>query len=261
MTKNGIHDFGTGKHYSVISFVATLCEISYWEAAEKIIVDFQLDISKIQSAPVIKEKKENIIVSKIEIVEGKVPIEIKCYFDEKSFYSKPNGRQLAQIKNRIMGNGLNTYSGIEEIADEIINGKTCIPSGIRGSPDTNWKEQQVFMLDFDNKIDGEDIFIEDSKHVAEQMVLDYCKKINLLPTIIYNTFSHTDNQHKFRLVYVFQEPIKDINVAKQIPKVLLDKLERFHPDCSKKNLADMFLGGRNVVYLGENFYKVEMEEN
>ena len=116
------------------------------------------------------------------------------------------------------------------------------------------------MLDIDNKIDGEDIFLEDSRHVTEQMVLDYCKKINLLPTIIYNTFSHTDSQHKFRLVYVFQEPLKDINVAKQIPKVLLDKLSNFNPDYSKKNLADMFLGGRDIIYIRKNFYKVEMEE-
>ena len=38
VSNKGIHDFGTGQHYDVISFVSALFEISYWEATKKICI-------------------------------------------------------------------------------------------------------------------------------------------------------------------------------------------------------------------------------
>lgn len=257
--KNGLHDFGTDIHYDVISFVSNLLEVSYWEAAKKIMVDFQLDISKIKSMPIIKRERPIIAVPKITIKKGRVPQKIKCYFDQKTFSDKPLDIELAKIKNRIKNGRLDDYFSVNEIADEIINGKTCIPSGIRGGVDKNWKKQQLWMLDFDNKIDGEDVYVDDCRHMTVQQILDYCQNQNFLPTIIYNTFSNSEQQHKFRLVYIFDKPIKDIAVAKQISVKLLDMFKEFNPDKSKRSLADMFLGGSHIAYMEENFYKIEKE--
>mgnify|MGYP004564663923 CR=1 FL=1 len=41
--EKGIHDFGTGKHYDIISFVAELYRIKPKEALQKIVRDFKLE--------------------------------------------------------------------------------------------------------------------------------------------------------------------------------------------------------------------------
>ena len=256
--EKGIHDFGTDKHYSIISFVRDLYKIGYTEAIFKIVFDFgikteELEVIQPVQKATIKKKSTKII----ELQNSNTPQNIICYFDEEMFKHKPkNGYEFARIKNRIQPNNFTKYSSIQEIADEILCGKTCIPSAIKNNPNENWQCQQVFLVDFDNKIDNEDVLVGDSNHVSESQIIEYCRKINLLPTIIYNTLSHKECQHKFRLVYVFEEPITDIEVAKAVMEYLLEKFKEFNLDMSKKNLADMFLGGKNIVYCDDNYYKV-----
>ena len=235
----GIHDFGTGEHYNVISFVAKLFNIDYWSATKKLIIDFQLDFRKVNvekiREPTIKEKAK-----KINVVQGNKAEKIICYFDNMCYKSKPKN-EVALIKNRIVNNNFTIYQNVKEIAIEILKGKTCIPSAIKGNADKNWRRQQVFLLDFDNKYDDIDLNESSEKYVTEGQILEYCKSIKLLPSIIYNTFSHTEEQHKFRLVFIFEKEITDIEIAKKVQMLLLEKFKSFNPDTSKKNLSDMYL--------------------
>lgn len=41
--EKGIHDFGTGEHYDIISFIAELFEITPKEALHKLIKDFNIE--------------------------------------------------------------------------------------------------------------------------------------------------------------------------------------------------------------------------
>lgn len=224
MMKNGLHDFGTGIHYNIISFVANLFEINYYEASQKLIKDFELDINEAKTFELIPKKID--FSPKIEMVKGKEPKEIICSFDEVCYREKPqNSKDFVGIKNRIVNNNFTVYSNVNEVIEEVLDGRTCIPSGIRGSPKINWKQQQVFMIDFDNKLNGVDLTIDDSNHISEQEILTYCKNQNILPTFIYNTFTNSENCRKYRLVYVLEEPIKDLTIARQIPLYLLDKLK------------------------------------
>lgn len=258
--EKGIHDFGTSKHYNVISFCSELFDTCYWDAAKRIIIDFRLDLRNIKKInsnsnnQINKEEKINI-----NIVTGNKPKQIICYFDEVEFNYKPKN-VVAEIKNRIQNNKFNIYKSVEEVQNEILKGKTCIPSAIKGNPKEYWEKQQIYLLDFDNKIDGENITIENPNHVSVEKIIDYCKSINLFPTIIYNTFSHTEQQHKFRLVYIFEEPITDIRIAQEIQKYLLNKFTEFNPDMSKKNLSDMFFGGISIRYSENNYYKIIKEK-
>ena len=234
----GIHDFGTGEHYNIISFVAKLFNLDYWSATKKLIIDFQLDFRKVDiekiRGPTIKERPK-----RIKLVQGNKAEKIICYFDNMCYKVKPKN-DIALIKNRIVNNNFTIYQNVKEIAIEILKGKTCIPSAIRGKADQNWRRQQVFLLDFDNKVDGVDLNESSTKYVTEGQILEYCKSIKLLPSIIYNTFSHTEKQHKFRLVFIFEEEITDIEIAKKIQMLLLEKFKGFNPDMSKKNLSDMY---------------------
>lgn len=256
--KRGLHDFGTGKHYNIISFVAKLFDIDYWSATKKLIIDFQLDFRKVDiekiREPTVKEK-----VKKINVVQGNKAEKIICYFDNMCYKVKPKN-DIALIKNRITDNNFTTYQNVKEIAIEILKGKTCIPSAIKGKADQNWIRQQVFLLDFDNKIEGIDLNASSEKYVTEKQVLDYCKSIKLLPSIIYNTFSNTEEQHKFRLVFIFEEEITDIEIAKKIQMLLLDKFKSFNPDTSKKIYPICILDGKKVCYLANNFCRVQIEK-
>lgn len=254
----GLHDFGTGEHYNVISFVAKLFNLDYWLATKKLIIDFQLEFRKLDVEK-IREPTVNAKAKKIKLVQGNIAKNIICYFDNVLYKVKPKN-EVALIKNRIVDNNFETYKDIKEIAKEIIKGRTCIPSAIKGNADKKWRRQQVFLLDFDNKYEGIDLNESSEKYVTEKQILEYCKSINLLPTIIYNTFSHTEKQHKFRLVFIFEEEITDIEIAKKVQIILLDKFKKFNPDTSKKNLSDMYFGGIKICYLANNFCRVEIEK-
>lgn len=257
--EKGIHDFGTNEHYNVINFVAKLLKISYWEATKEIFAEFDLDINEVKHIEEIKkyEKSKN---PTIKIVQGNKPKTIVCYFDQEEFRNKPKDNYiLGGIKNRIINNSFKVYANIEQIQNEILRGKTCIPSAIKGNPKENWRQQQIFLIDFDNKLGDENYTTDNPKHIFEDDVLKYCRENNILPTFIYNTFSHTEFQHKFRLVYVFETPITNIELAKQILIKLLDDLKAFNPDISKKNLGDMFLGGINIYYSSDSYYKLKGE--
>lgn len=193
----------------------------------------------------------------MKIIKGDTPKKIICYFDERGFNEKPKNNEIGAIKNRIQDNAFSTYKNIEEIKNEILEGKTCIPGAIKGNENKNWQKQQIFMLDIDNKEENQDINIEDERHITVEKALEICREHSLEPSLIYNTFSHSERQHKFRLVYIFEKEITDRKIAKEILKILHKELKELNIDTSKKNLSDIFFAGKDIAYISNNFYKVE----
>lgn len=59
---------------------------------------------------------------------------------------------------------------------------------------------------------------------------------------------------------MFERPITDLETTRQVLLKLLEYLKDFNPDTLKKNLADMFLGGINIYYSSDNYYKLEGEK-
>lgn len=180
-------------------------------------------------------------------------IKISTMFDNTLYTGKPRGEEIGKIKNRIETQlAIQEYT-LEDFINNFAKGMTIIPAGIKGNAELNWKSQQVFLLDFDNKD------LDNYKSVEE--VLEYSKQIGLVPTCIYNTFSSTEEVNKFRLVYVFKEPITDLKVAEKIIRELFDKFKQFKPDNSKRNLADMFFGGKSIAYSSNIIYTAEVKKN
>lgn len=66
--EKGIHDFGTSKHYDVISFTQELFKIDFKTAINKLAGDFGIEpqkpISKELEAYLIKKREEEILISK-----------------------------------------------------------------------------------------------------------------------------------------------------------------------------------------------------
>lgn len=207
----------------------------------------------------VKEKKSKKKISELCFEKGNKTNNIICMFDSQKYSSKPAKEQIGYIKNRISKLRMQEYR-LEEIQDNIISGMTIIPSGIKGNAQENWKKQQIFLVDFDNTYKGEKLYKENPRHVTVEKILNYCRKINFEPTFIYTTFSNSEKQNKFRLAYVFEEPITEYLLASQIPQKLLEIFKDFYPDTSKQNLSDIFFGGKEIVYTSGNYYKVSINE-
>ena len=109
---------------------------------------------------------------------------IKCMIDKVYYKDKPQGKEIGLIQNRLRAIDIT----IEDLAKELIGGASFRPSFLLGKKENGWSSQQVFALDFDNNttIDEE---------------LHRCKELNILPVFAYTSFSHTEEHHKFRLVF------------------------------------------------------------
>lgn len=151
--------------------------------------------------------------------------------DKTSYNNKPQGIEIAKITNRLEKSQVEI--DINELADYLIHGCTFKPSVLNGKKETDWMEQQLFALDFD---EGTNIESE----------LNRCKELNILPCFGYTSFSHTHEHHKFRLVFCTHEPITDYNTAKQLQLTLMNIFS--HSDEKCKNLSRLYFGGRQLIY-------------
>lgn len=162
-------------------------------------------------------------------------MEIKCIFDSKKFSAKPQGYEVGNIINRMTLDKINEYS-LEEIKNNLINGKTVRPSYC-GGKESEWQSQQIFMIDIDDNL-------------TIESAIDLCKKKDLLPNFIYTSFSHKEEHHKFRLVFILDKEITDFNIAKKIQLYLMDALKYADEHC--KNLNRIYYSGKSIVFDGGN---------
>lgn len=185
---------------------------------------------------IVQEEIQNIKVHKV-----------RTYIDGTSYKEKPSDEDFKNIVSKIETDYIKNYS-IYDLAYYIVNGHTIAPAGIRSQKE--WKEQQVVMLDFDNKGDI---------NFAREEVLDYAKKIKLEPTLAYYTFRHLqgeEQKNKFRLVYCFTEPITDKRKMQYIIKYLHSRFKQFKPDPECTNLDRKFLGTNNQdIWSSDYLYK------
>ena len=153
--------------------------------------------------------------------------------DKTSYNNKPQGIEIAKITNRLEKSQVEI--DINELADYLIHGCTFKPSVLNGKKETDWMEQQLFALDFD---EGTNIESE----------LNRCKELNILPCFGYTSFSHTHEHHKFRLVFCTHEPITEYDTAKQLQLTLMNIFN--HSDEKCKNLSRLYFGGKDLIYVG-----------
>lgn len=261
---NYIVDMGGDFKGNIISFVAELKDVSFAEALRIIAKDFEItNLSEILvgneiTSKVVKEKIEKIV---LEV--GKNAEEIITMFDNEPYSQKPTSEEMGKIKEKIPHLKMAPYP-LNVVWENITKGHTIIPSGIKDKADENWKQQQVFMVDIDNviSIDGkmEKILSSDDRHITAEKAVEYCESIGLSPTFIYNTFSHTEECHKLRLVYVLEKPIDDIVVAKGIYSFLKETFGVLNIDEAPTQLESMFLGGKNLAYCSGVCYKAVKKE-
>lgn len=102
-----------------------------------------------------------------------------------------------------------------------------------GAKNENFKEAYILSLDFD-----------DGMRIDE--FLSISKDLGLEPTFIYQTFSHTEENHRFRVIWKLNEVI----TMPQLKNALQLMLMEVFPECDNacKDLSRLWVGGKKVSF-------------
>ena len=103
---------------------------------------------------------------------------IKISYDEQNFRSKPSGKEIRQINNRIAASVRELDQNELKETIKRIGSKGCtfspatFKNGVRNKD--NFEQQQLFALDFDNKDPKKKITFDDVKERAAFMNCRSC---------------------------------------------------------------------------------------
>ena len=145
---------------------------------------------------------------------------IKCMVDKTYYNNKPTGAEVGAIQNRLKATDIT----IKDLAKELVVGCSFRPAFLNGKSNDDWISQQIIALDFDK-----DTTIDEE--------LNRCKELNILPSFGYTSFSHTKNHHKFRLVFVLDKEVIDIETMNNIISIfkgLFEKIKNYNADKNYK---------------------------
>jgi len=186
-------------------------------------------------------------------------MKLKMIIDNVNYTIKPQGKEIGILVNRMTIDKVREYS-IEEFKESILNGKTNRPSNC-GKGEDSWLSQQVFMIDIDNKpskpkgmneVKYQELCIEylKTKYNTYDDIINHCQQINLIPNFIYTSFNHKEDHHKFRLVFILNKEIKNIDTAKKIQLYLMNSIGEVDEQC--KNLNRPYFAGKEIVFDSDN---------
>lgn len=165
---------------------------------------------------------------------------MQIHLDGTEYSRKPMKYEIGLISTNIVNNRVEI--NVEELAQEVSKGKSFTPAvfndvdnKVRRSID-NWQSQEVIALDFDEGLTLEEA-IED-KFFKENAVF------------LYTTFSHSDEKHKFRVVFVLDKPLY---MYKDFETIINNLLQKYpYADQSCKDGSRLFFGGKKVIEFNFN---------
>ena len=152
---------------------------------------------------------------------------VKCMYYEKQYNSKPDSNETKKIQKLLH----KTEIDIKELAFGLSHGATFKPALLNGTKSVDWTQQQLFALDFDHD-------------TTIQKELDRCKEYNILPCFGYTSFSHSEQEHHFRLIFCTDEVITDRQQRDNLQKTLI---AIFHSDKVTYDCTRLFYGGKSLI--------------
>ena len=159
----------------------------------------------------------------------------KLHIDKIGYKEKPTRDDMAIVRNRVQRDSLPVEVTLKELIDAVEKGKTVSPAVMKGTKAKDFVEQQVFMVDIDNK--KTDIPI-----LTVEKAIYICEKNHLPLAFYYYSFSHKKELPKFRLVFIMNEVITDNILRDTIMRRLIDLFEQADTSCTN---ADRVFFGTN----------------
>lgn len=146
--------------------------------------------------------------------------------DNRNFEHKPTGKETGYIQKRLAVCEIS----IEDLAKKLSSGCSFKPAVLDGTKSDTWKEQQVFALDFDGG-------------TTVERELKRAEELNVKPSFVYTTFSHTEENPKFRMVFVMNRVIYNPEERDAIQQMLMSLF--VNSDRVTYERARLFYGGKS----------------
>ena len=178
---------------------------------------------------------------------------IKISYDDQSFQSKPSGKEIWQINNRIAASAkeLKQYEMREMINSIGGEGCTFSPATFKNGKRNkdSFEQQQLFALDFDNKDSKKKLTFEEVKERAGQFEMPIL--------FAYDTMSSIDHD-KFRVVFLNDVSVTDRRVAEAVQFAMGKMFPEADPSCYK-DVSKLYFGGKGLLYYDDNLPEINIE--
>lgn len=148
--------------------------------------------------------------------------------DPREYKEKPK-----DFIRAIQGSVRKCSISVRTLAEKLVHGSTMRPGVLEGGrKQQDWKQQQIFALDFDNGSDPDEVY---RKSVS----------MGLTPAFLYPSFSDTPEHRKFRIVFVTQNAITNMTSRDKIQATLMGVLGDSDPTCCNRDR--IYFGGKSGV--------------
>ena len=186
----------------------------------------------------------------------------KVMLHEWKHYNKSNlSKWTGAIKTTILNYPKEVT--VQELAKALTDGQTVILGHLEynqkdleimkkqekklGASSRHWKNQQIFAVDIDN-----DKYKQgDPKYITIDKAIRMCKDKKCPPAFIYTTYSHKEEHHKFRVVFVSTEEITTFDKRTKLLESIFEVFA-INGEClvdSKcSDPARLFYPGKELVY-------------
>jgi hypothetical protein len=173
-----------------------------------------------------------------------IELELNLHLHNKGYKNKPTGKAIGTISNEITSE-VTTITPAELAVKVGQEGHTVVLATMDGKRSKiNMAQQQVIMLDFDNKDD-------ETKKKTSGMFYTSIQDILADPFIrenasfIYKTLSHTDAWEKFRVVFILDKPLTSLEEVYGAYDYLLNQYQNADKAC--KDPSRLFFGGTEYI--------------
>lgn len=178
---------------------------------------------------------------------------IRISYDDQNFRSKPSGKEIRQINNRIAASVRELDQNELKETIKRIGSKGCtfspatFKNGVRNKD--NFEQQQLFALDFDNKDPKKKITFDEVKERAA---------LYELPVLsAYDTMSSTGHD-KFRVVFMNDVSVTDRRVAEAVQLAMGEMFPEADPSCYK-DVSKLYFGGKELIYYDDTVPRINIE--
>lgn len=176
---------------------------------------------------------------------------VKLQIDTIGYDSKQKVKNdIRIVKNRVQCSSPVDIS-IDDFIQAIRMGKTFSPAVMIGKKANDFLEQQLFAVDIDNE--NKNIPI-----LQIQDALEICKKNSIPVAFYYHSFSYTTIKPKYRIVFILENPVTNINIRNTIAKNLCSLFEQADKSCV--NADRIFFGTNKEVVKCDIITKIDFEK-
>ena len=163
-------------------------------------------------------------------------------FHNEPVVSKPKKSEIGYISNRLTTPTGWTMNEFVTYTTQPYSFTWC-PSVYHGSrSNDNWRGQGIFALDFDSGVTPEEI-------------LNRFKAFDIIPNVIYYSFSDSPQLRKFRVILIMDCMLLDIAQAAYIREGLVEIFPESDQRC--KDAARMYFGGKHGEVVSDTLIPLE----